>query len=326
MKGLTWLVLRQHRAVLGLALVLTAAFAGYLVHQRFDMLALFDEHAIRSCAPAPAECMDDARDRLVAPARSTLLDTGRALLAIPVLLGTFVGAPLFARELESGTHRLVLAQSVGPRHWAAAKLALATSCALLVSVPLTAVYAWWWHPDYQKFHDLVWTYPVPFHTAGPAAVGLAVLGLLLGVTAGLLLRRTLLAMGTALAATAGLLYVADLEQVRRLWLSAVPRTSATGPVDQLPEIPRFAVSSWEDQGFLTRSGEWRPAEVCAGYQDAAMRACADRHGLARSVVEYHPPGHFWPMQWLMAGVCLAIAAALAAFVLWRIGRLTRAVR
>jgi ABC-type transport system involved in multi-copper enzyme maturation permease subunit len=40
---------------------------------------------------------------------------GPGLLPIPALLGMFWGAPLIARELESGTYRLAWTQSVTRR-------------------------------------------------------------------------------------------------------------------------------------------------------------------------------------------------------------------
>lgn len=49
---------------------------------------------------------------------------GPALLAIPALLGMFWGAPLVAREFESGTYRLAWTQSVTRRRWLSVRVAL----------------------------------------------------------------------------------------------------------------------------------------------------------------------------------------------------------
>ena len=46
------------------------------------------------------------------------------MLALPALIGLFWGAPLIARELEAGTHRLVWNQSVTRGRWLAVKLGL----------------------------------------------------------------------------------------------------------------------------------------------------------------------------------------------------------
>jgi hypothetical protein len=62
--------------------------------------------------------------------------TSPAADLLPALIGIFVGAPVLAREFESGTNRFALTRGVGPVRWAAAKLLLlgavaaAAGCAL----------------------------------------------------------------------------------------------------------------------------------------------------------------------------------------------------
>ena len=46
------------------------------------------------------------------------------LILLPALVGMFVGAPLLARELEHGTHRLAWTQSVTRRRWLLSKTLL----------------------------------------------------------------------------------------------------------------------------------------------------------------------------------------------------------
>ena len=51
------------------------------------------------------------------------------LALAPALIGAFWGAPLVARELEAGTHRLVWNQSVTRTRWLATKLGLTAAVA-----------------------------------------------------------------------------------------------------------------------------------------------------------------------------------------------------
>lgn len=62
-----------------------------------------------------------------------------ALFALPVVVGVFWGAPLVARELKTGTHRLVWNQSITRTRW----LAVGTTAGLLLrrTVPAMAVTA-----------------------------------------------------------------------------------------------------------------------------------------------------------------------------------------
>ena len=62
------------------------------------------------------------------------LDAGNELsaliLAVPALIGMFWGAPLAAREFETGTFRLAWTQGVTRTRWLAAKLAIAGAAAI----------------------------------------------------------------------------------------------------------------------------------------------------------------------------------------------------
>jgi len=46
------------------------------------------------------------------------------LVVLPALAGAFIGAPLVAREIENGTHRLAWTQGVTRTRWIVSKLAL----------------------------------------------------------------------------------------------------------------------------------------------------------------------------------------------------------
>src|SRR5947208_2362563 len=47
-----------------------------------------------------------------------------AMILVPGLIGIFLGAPLVARELETGTHRLAWAQSISRTRWLLLALAI----------------------------------------------------------------------------------------------------------------------------------------------------------------------------------------------------------
>ena len=64
----------------------------------------------------------------------------------PALIGLFFGAPLIARELETGTFRLVWTQSVTRRRWLAVKLGLVGIVAMAIGGLLTWMVDWWASP------------------------------------------------------------------------------------------------------------------------------------------------------------------------------------
>ena len=64
----------------------------------------------------------------------TLNLVGILLIFLPLLVGLFYGAPLVAREVEHGTHRLVWTQGISRRHWALVKFGFVGGLALTAAV------------------------------------------------------------------------------------------------------------------------------------------------------------------------------------------------
>ncbi|MCQ8836446.1 translation initiation factor IF-2 [Streptomyces malaysiensis] len=336
-RGLVWLVARQHRAALWAGLAVVVAIAAYIVWQRAEMMGYVRAHDIQGCTEQNWEGLCHGRDidprdgtsptadalrHLSDTYRTPLLNTGRLLIALPALIGVFIGAPLFARELETGTHRLVWTQSVGRTRWLIAKLALPLTAVTTGTAVLAALYTWWWRAARPQLQDIAWGTAVPFDATGPAAVALAPPAFLLGAAAGLLLRRTVPAMAVTLGATAGVQYGLDALRPHLM----TPWTVVSDAPGAFPSIPRNVYfTAWRDLGggFLTRSGEKVPLDRCSSATDSedAWNRCLERFGATRRwYEELHPASHYWPMQWTQTGICLAAAVALAAVCLWWIRR------
>ena len=67
-------------------------------------------------------------------------------LAVPALIGMFWGAPLVAREFETGTLRLVWTQGVTRVRWLAAKLGVAGMAAITAGELFSLMVDWWSSP------------------------------------------------------------------------------------------------------------------------------------------------------------------------------------
>ena len=130
-----WVTWRQHRFALAGVAVLLGALAVY------EWLTGESLHhawaAAIACHPAgqPA-CQGpvNAFDYL-----ENFVSLGGPLQLVPALIWAFAGAPVLARELETGTFRFIWTQGFGRARWAAAKLTLlavaVTAAAGAFSVP-----------------------------------------------------------------------------------------------------------------------------------------------------------------------------------------------
>jgi ABC-type transport system involved in multi-copper enzyme maturation permease subunit len=119
--------------------------------------------------------------------RTTL---GTLVAVVPALIGAFWGAPLIASETESGTFPLVWTQSVTRTRWLVVKLAVVGLSSVLAAGLLSLIVTWWSDP----LDEAAATAYATFGERDIAPVGYAALAFMIGVTAGMLIRRTVPAM------------------------------------------------------------------------------------------------------------------------------------
>jgi hypothetical protein len=130
------------------------------------------------------------------------------LLVLPALIGAFWGAPLVARELETGTFRLAWTQSVTRQRWLAVKLILTGLAGMAVAGLLSLILTWWFSPiDRVQMNQLT---PAMFGVRGITPIGYAAFAFALGVTAGALIRRTIPAMAATIAVFTGIRFAVTL--------------------------------------------------------------------------------------------------------------------
>jgi ABC-type transport system involved in multi-copper enzyme maturation permease subunit len=118
------------------------------------------------------------------------------VLIVPVLIGMFWGAPLIARELETGTFRLAWTQSVSRMRWLLVKLGLVGLASAAVGGLLSLMVTWWYSPIDKVNQDRFGAAAFGLHGFVPA--GYALFAFALGATTGLIFRRTLPAMAVTL--------------------------------------------------------------------------------------------------------------------------------
>jgi hypothetical protein len=273
---------------------------------------------------------------------------------VPAVVGAFWGAPMVARELEAGTHRLVWSQSITRTRWLVSKLGIAALGAVAAG-SIGLAMTWWAGPlddavlkgytDNSPF-SVPRLWPDVFGARGVVPIGIAVLALTVGVAAGLVVRRTVAAMAITLAAIVAVQVAMPLFVQSRLMTPESLTTTITsenirgfmmsGEPDAADPQIEVEVASDKAGAWVTENRTLDPtgdpvrylpawAEACApapqsdpAVVDACWTRLADEGYLQE--VQYHPASHFWAMQWRETGLLLGLAALLTGFCFWRIRR------
>ncbi|MCD9144431.1 ABC transporter permease subunit [Streptomyces albireticuli] len=314
MKGSLWLAWRQQRALVLTGAALLLACVAWVAFQRADMMSFIDAHHFKVCKGWDSEeCAGtdlEQAQRLLSDNDDGIVALGTLSAALPVIIGIFWGAPLLGRELESGTWKLALTQGVGLRRWFTARFGLAVLCSVLGSAVLAALVAWWWSPISNMLDGLYWHDGYIFNATGPAAVACALFGLTAGTAAGLLIRRTLPAMGVVLGVVVGLRFL--LNTFRSSWIEPTARISQG-------DAPRENVrSAWStgEFGFIDGAGRKRPiADACPwgeGLPD--LKTCMAQKGFVGRYHKVYPSSDFWVFQWIETAIFLGLAAVLFALI------------
>jgi hypothetical protein len=345
-----WLTWRQFRTQAVTASAALAAFAVLLAVTGPHLASLYAASEITgcqggSCGQLASNFLTRVSATSVDPVVFTLGIA--AIVLAPAVIGIFWGAPLIAREFETGTFRLAWSQSISRTRWLAVKLALTGLAAMAVTEGLSLIQGWWAAPIGQAARLAVRSsFPLgmgpfsllAFDAHGIVPLGYAAFAFVLGVTAGAVLRRTVPAMAVTLAIFAAVQVAiplgirphffppshttAAMSSFSALGTSISPSTFAF-TVDFLPSQPGAWIIS---SGAVNAAGQPvaaipAPCAAPGANGSPAFEPCLTRHGI-RVAITYQPTSRYWAIQWTETAIYLALALALAGFCFWRIGRRT----
>jgi len=319
-------------AVLAVVLVITGVHLAQ-VNDAFEATC----HATGDCAATANPIFQDD------PSLHTFLPL--IVLVTPAIIGLFLGAPLIAGEFESGTFRLAWTQSVTRRRWLAVKLGLVGLAAVGMGGLLTWMVDWWQSPFDAASQDRFDPLNFAFH--GIVPLGYTAFAFALGVTAGVLLRRTVAAMGATLvgfvaARIAVTSWVrpnlASPLQESLSFSTARPVVGVQTPANTFALVPPLVSipNGWvystvvvDASGHtLTSQGLEQACPALSqvlsappGTPPTAVHTCIDTLSATfHTVVTYQPASLFWPFQWAELGIFLAAALALCGFTYWWLRR------
>jgi hypothetical protein len=351
---MTWLTWRQFR---------TQAITVYAGIILLALALNATSRLVYSSNADPATALGD-----VTNAQAVVYFVGSGLVALlPPIIGAFWGAPLVARELEAGTHLLVWNQSVTRARWLVVKLlfigATAFAAAALLGLAVT-----WWAAPIDRLAELVGDSGLPtritpwlFDSRGIASAGHAVFAFVLGVTMGVLVRRTVPAMAITLAIFVAV-QIAVPMWVRPHLFPPTDQTVAVGQVTQAESTSGeiFALQSATPSGAWVHVNETLdPSGRVVEFLPAGTGGCTPPElppegsmpGEPQSVPDtpagptpkdgmqtclssladlgyrqhlvYHAPDRFWALQWAETALYLVMSVGLAGLCLrWTRHRLS----
>ena len=172
--------------------------------------------------------------------------TAALLLAVPVLIGVFAGAPILARELEAGTFRFAWTQGAGRIRPTLARLALPAATVTAAAAALSQLFGWFYYPFFAFPADSAFG-PQLFELTGIAFAAWALAAFAIGALAGVLIRKVVPAIAASMAVWGGLLLATD--EYLRLAL----RGPAAGPQHRPGRPRRFHLG---DEPVVDRA-EWQ---------------------------------------------------------------------
>jgi hypothetical protein len=332
---MTWLIWRQSRIQFLIAVFVLAVLAAMYAATGPSLHHLYARYG-----GDPAAFL--ARVQASGSDNAVYFAGGAIMYLMPLIIGAFWGAPMVARELEAGTHRVAWNQSVSRTRWLLVKLGIGALAAMAFAGLASLMLGWWAGPvdkaggfptgssQLSKFMPLI------FGTRGVVPVAAAALAFTIGVCAGLLLRRTLPAMAVTLATFTALLVAMPL------WISPHLITPAqyTRPVvanlttmvmtsnAQLSDPVRDLPGAWilSDQIITPSGGVFTMGDppACTTGSQAQCDAWLAAQPLRQHVV-YQPASRYWTFQWAETVIWLALAAALAGLSLWRIRTILKVI-
>jgi hypothetical protein len=326
-RQLAWVSWRQYRFALAGAVVFLGVLALYLLIMGLKIRSAYA--SVTSCHSANSQACQDAETLFENAYYITAEVTAAVLQVVPVLIGVFAGAPILARELETGTFRFAWTQGAGRIRWTVARLALPAVTVTVAAAAFSQLFGWFYHPFFADGLDSPLA-PQFFDLTGVAFAAWTLTAFAIGAFAGMLIRRVVPAMAAAMAAWTGLL-VATVLYLRRHYMTPLLNKGFGAPSRSNP--PAWIISSWwtgphgepvnnSEIIYLLQRAPQGPAQQVGphGYQQLVdPYQWLFQHGYTEWTT-YQPASRFWPFQLIEGGWLLVLSLLLIAATIWLVRR------
>jgi hypothetical protein len=336
-----WVIWRQHRTGLVGVAVFLGAIAAYVWVTGVQL-----HHAYAAATAACHQASSIACAAMINAAQNhgqgpggrfngidDFLANGFILQAVPALIGAFVGAPVLAREMETGTFRYAWTLGFGRWRWTTAKLVPLAIAVAAAAGALGVLLSWYYQPYFATANQ-----NLGLSEASPFSAGLFTLrgvtfaawtlaAFAIGALAGMLIRRVVPAIVATLAAYAGLAFAVGAF-LREHYLTPLLTTNLNVPASARiisqwwTKGGKFAFAGFPPDSLVNRfcpTGPTGPVGPRGKPKVVSIAECLTPHGYTQWT-SYQPASRFWPFQWIEGGWLLALSVLLIAATVWLVRR------
>jgi hypothetical protein len=324
-RRMAWVTWRQHRfALAGVAVLL----GGLAVWLWLEGLAAHRAYAAAAdCHPASSGACGTLVGYFL-----NYVSTGQViatvLQAAPALIGAFVGAPVLAREMETGTFRYAWTQGFGRWRWTLAKLVPLGIAVAVAAGAFSLLFSWYYQPFFTQ--TLSFNAQVPldagvFDLRGVAFAAWTLAAFAIGALAGMLIRRVATAIAATLAVYTGLAVAAGL-YLREHYMAPLLVKNASAPRSAWVISQQWYAKGGQpvSQNALSQVLQQGAPQLAGGkggipQDDPTVNQYLAQHGYTLWTT-YQPGSRFWPFQWIEGGWLLALSVLLIAATVWLVRR------
>jgi hypothetical protein len=324
LRGLTWVTWRQHRLALAGVLTVLGGLGLFLLFNGLAMHHAYTNLGLNTCGTLDSPSCQSQLTAFEHDYRTLPDVLPHYLMILPGLIGMFVGAPVVARELESGTFRFAWTQGRSRVQWVVTKLVLLAVRLTALTLAFSALFTWWYGPMDAITGRM--TSNGAYEISGLVFAARTLFGFTLGALLGLLIRRTVPAM----AATAAAWFAVALPSMIYL------RPLIQHPITTLGHPGKGAIAGSHVPVNADVIGNWiqDSSGHHASFDSLFQQAIVRDHGTIPSPgqfdtwmtqhhysqwVSYQPNSWFWHFQTIEASgyAILAVLLAIATVLILR---------
>ncbi|HEV8461981.1 MAG TPA: hypothetical protein VGQ38_14875 [Gaiellaceae bacterium] len=299
-----WVSWRQQRTETIIGAAILVALAALLIPSGINMASAYHDAHLGSCLGAHASRACDFQVGSFVQRFEGIANLIAWFTLVPGLIGVLLAAP-FVNPFEQGTYRLDWTQSISRGNWISRKLGMAVAAALVASLVLTVLIAWWRAPLVRLQGRMDNS---AYDSQGIVIFGYTLFALGLALAIGVLWRR---AVPGVLVGFAGY-FVGRIFVDTWLRQRLVPTHSVTWGGRNDPAVLQHA---WRISEYPS-DAHGNPVDLaCLKVGANPLPGCL-RHPPKYMHAIFHPASQFWQLQIMETALFGGLAVLLIAFSAW----------